>query len=61
MEFKIVFTSSFSITVYANVTNDFILQYFEYKQVQRIVGFSCNSAVGTGFIENSLNNYITGY
>lgn len=33
----------------ANFRNDFIVDYFNFKKVPSVVGFSCNNIEGTNF------------
>lgn len=42
----IYFLSAFLI-VFANVQNDFIIDYFVYNKVSTAVGFSCNNKEGS--------------
>ena len=46
MKFRLMLMNILIFKVSAHVDNDFIFDYFKYKQVSKFVGFSCNSYKG---------------
>lgn len=46
MIFVIIHILSFILIVFANVQNSLIIDYFEFKKVPVIVGYSCNTIEG---------------
>lgn len=46
MFFKLVFACYMLMNIDASIESDFIIDYYDYKGVSNIVGFTCNIVTG---------------
>lgn len=43
---KFIFIFTFFIVSFANIKNAFIIDYFDYNETPRVIGFSCSTTEG---------------